>query len=69
MAKKTKKKRPKAITVAPPQTVQDREYEVRSAADTLIQADGIQNNKALFSAARKELANRAKAIQKVIKRQ
>jgi len=47
---------------------EDKKWNVESAANTLIEAEKIRQDKQLFSDAKKELKNRQKGIQKIIKR-
>jgi len=63
MAKKAKKK-----STVSAQPTMDRKWEVQSAADTLIRALEVKDNRSLYKAAKSELKKREKAIKKVIKR-
>ena len=47
--------------------VTNREWEITGAADTLIQAEKIKNNKDLFLKAKVELRRRQEEAQKVLK--
>ncbi len=53
----------KAVTLSP--AAQERKWQIERAADTLMEAEEIKANKKLFAAAKKELAERQKAIARV----
>lgn len=64
----TKKAATKKSVPVAPSNDWEREYKIRNAADTLLQAGAIQQDKALMSEVKKELQKRKKAIDKVTKR-
>ena len=51
----------------PSQPSMDRKFEIQSAADTLMRAEEVRQNKSLMKAARGELSKRAVAINKAKK--
>lgn len=67
MAKRKAKSKSKK-TVRSQRMTQERKWKVESAANTLIEAERLKEDSSIFNDAKKEVARRAKAAQKVIKK-